>query len=124
MSFLSGSSSGSGSGSESGSGNGVMFSSGSGSDSGSGPHQISGAMPLIAYALFFIGLWFILIAPQRKKQKLRDEMINALKKNDRILTTSGISAKILEIKGNILVIEIANGVNVELHKSFVHIKLD
>ncbi|MDR1458401.1 MAG: preprotein translocase subunit YajC [Puniceicoccales bacterium] len=82
------------------------------------------AIPLIAYALFFIGLWFMLIAPQRKKQKRHDEMLKSLKKNDRILTTSGIFARICEVKDNIFVVEIANGVNVELHKSFVHSKLN
>ncbi|MDR2735369.1 MAG: preprotein translocase subunit YajC [Puniceicoccales bacterium] len=81
-------------------------------------------IPLLAYALFFIGLWFILIAPQRKKQKRHDEMIKALKKNDRILTTSGIFAKIIDVKDSIFVVEISNGVHVELHRSFVHAKLD
>ncbi|MDR0351340.1 MAG: preprotein translocase subunit YajC [Puniceicoccales bacterium] len=82
------------------------------------------AIPLIAYALFFIGLWFMLIAPQRKKQKRHEEMLKTLKKNDRILTTSGIFAKIQEVRDSIFVVEIANGVNIELHKSFVHTKMD
>jgi preprotein translocase subunit YajC len=81
-------------------------------------------IPLLAYALFFIGLWFILITPQKKKQRRHIEMLKALKKNDRILTTSGIFAKIMEVKDNMFVIEISNGVMVELHRSFVHTKLD
>jgi preprotein translocase YajC subunit len=54
-----------------------------------------------------MGLWFILLVTQKKNQKLIDEMFKAFKKNDRILSTSGIFAGIMEVRDNMFVIKIS-----------------
>src|SRR5689334_22162962 len=43
-------------------------------------------MPFVVIAVLF---YFILIAPQRKQQKQRDDMLKAIKKNDHVLTNGG-----------------------------------
>jgi preprotein translocase subunit YajC len=42
---------------------------------------------LLAIGVLF---WFMLIRPQRQEQARRQSLLSALKKNDRVLTTSGI----------------------------------
>jgi preprotein translocase subunit YajC len=51
----------------------------------SGPMSL---LPLLAAA----GIWgyFLLFRPQQQQEKKRREMIGALKKNDRVVTTGGI----------------------------------
>ncbi len=43
--------------------------------------------PLAAIALFF---WLLLIRPQQRERRTRDDMLRALKPNDRVITVGGI----------------------------------
>ena len=52
-------------------------------------------LPLI---LIFVVIWFMLIRPQRKKDKQVKEMLNNLKAGDRICTIGGIYGTIASIK--------------------------
>ena len=49
-------------------------------------------------AVFFVIMWFLMIAPQRKKAKEQDLMLKALRAGDKIVTTSGIVGVVLSIK--------------------------
>ena len=42
---------------------------------------------IIPYALLFVAMYFLMIAPQRKKQKELEKMISELKSGDEVLTT-------------------------------------
>ena len=77
---------------------------------------------LIMFFLF-LGMWFILIAPQRKRQKKHDEMVRALKNGDKILTTSGFYGEIVGVRDDRFNVKIADHTIVELHKSCVTAKL-
>ena len=46
-----------------------------------------------------IGLWFylLLIRPQQRQEKQRKSMLNALKKNDKVITSSGIYGTVMSI---------------------------
>ena len=52
-------------------------------------------LPLI---LIFVVFWFMLIRPQRKKDKQVKEMLNNLKAGDRICTIGGIYGTIIALK--------------------------
>lgn len=73
-------------------------------------------LPII---LLFVGMWFLIIAPQRKRQKAHDQMLNELKSGDEIITSGGIYATITNVKDDRLVVRIADNTKVELGKSFV-----
>lgn len=81
-----------------------------------------GTEMLIMFFLF-LGMWFILIAPQRKRQKKHDEMIRELKNGDKILTNSGFYGEIVGVKEDRFNVKIADHTVVELHKSCVTAKL-
>lgn len=78
-------------------------------------------LPII---LLFAGMWFLLIAPQRKKQKEHDQMVTELKKGDKIVTTGGIFATISSVKKDRFVVEVADSTKVELGKQFVSTKVE
>ena len=74
--------------------------------------------------LLFLGMWFLIIAPQRKRQKAHDKMLTELKKGDEIVTTGGLFGKITRVKDDRFVVEIADNTRVELGKSFVSSKIE
>lgn len=73
-------------------------------------------MPLI---LLFVGMWFLIIAPQRKRQKAHDKMLTELKTGDEIVTAGGIHGTITNVKDDRFVVRIADGVKIELSKNSV-----
>ncbi len=74
--------------------------------------------------LLFLGMWFLIIAPQRKRQKAHDKMLSELRKGDEIVTSGGLFGKIIRVKEDRFVIEIADDTKVELGKSFVSNKIE
>jgi preprotein translocase subunit YajC len=45
---------------------------------------------MIPLVLMFVVMYFLMIRPQSKERKKREEMISGLKKNDHVLTSAGI----------------------------------
>ena len=69
-------------------------------------------LPLI---LMFVVFWFILIRPQKKKEKELKNMLAALKVGDEVATIGGIHGKIFRIKDDLFILETGAGTN----KSYV-----
>jgi preprotein translocase subunit YajC len=68
--------------------------------------------------VFALAMWFLLIAPQRKKAKELEATIKSLKPGDKIVTSSGILGVILTIKEKSLSIRSAD-TKLEILKSSV-----
>lgn len=77
-------------------------------------------MPLI---LIFVIFYFLLIMPQQKKQKKQQAMIEALKPGDEVVTLGGLFGKIVEVKAETFVIEIANNTRVKISRAAVSHKV-
>ncbi|CAI8352754.1 MAG: Uncharacterised protein [Opitutia bacterium UBA7350] len=73
-------------------------------------------LPLI---LLFAGMWFLIIAPQRKRQKAHDKMLSELKSGDEIITSGGLYGTITNVKDESFVVRIADNVKIELSKPSV-----
>jgi preprotein translocase subunit YajC len=69
--------------------------------------------------LLFAAMYFLMIAPQRKKQKEHDRMLKALESGDEIVTTGGIFGTITNVKDDRFVVRIADNTKIELGKGFV-----
>ncbi|WP_260482677.1 preprotein translocase subunit YajC [Sphingomicrobium flavum] len=67
--------------------------------------------------LIFVIFWFLLIRPQQKRMKEHQATINAVKKNDKVVTGGGLIGKITKVTDDEVEIEIANGVRVMALKS-------
>ena len=78
-------------------------------------------LPII---LLFVGMWFLIIAPQRKKQKAHDKMITELKPGDAIITSGGIYGSITNVKDDRFVVRVADNVKIELTKQSIGNKID
>ena len=72
-------------------------------------------IPLI---LIFIIFYFFLIRPQQKKAKEHKNMVKAVKRGDKIVTSGGIFATVEKVMDNDKVeVSISDNVNIELVKS-------
>ncbi len=71
-------------------------------------------LPLI---LIFIIFYFMIVRPQQKQAKQRQEMINALKKGDEIVTVGGIHGRIVGVADTVLTVEIADNVKIKMERS-------
>ncbi len=78
---------------------------------------------LLMMVLMFAGMWFLIIAPQQKKQKEHQKMLSALKPGEEIITSGGLYGTIVSIKDDRFVVRLGEGVKVELHKGFIHAKV-
>ncbi|MBC7797987.1 MAG: preprotein translocase subunit YajC [Pyrinomonadaceae bacterium] len=73
-------------------------------------------LPFIAiFAIFY----FLVIMPQRKRQKEAQEMIASLKINDVVVTNGGVIGKIIETREKSLIIRSAEKSNLEIARSAV-----
>ena len=61
---------------------------------------------MLPMVLIFVVFWFMLIRPQRKKDKQVKEMLNNLKAGDRICTIGGIYGTITGIKDDTVTLSV------------------
>jgi len=88
------------------------------------PAPGGGLTPILFFILLFAGMWFLIIAPQRKRQKQQEAMIKALKTGDKVLTSGGIYGEVTNVKDDRLTVKIADGIKVEIARSFVANKVE
>ena len=71
-------------------------------------------LPLI---LVFVVFYFFMIRPQMRKQKELTNYRNSLKKGDKVITTGGIYGKIIEVKDNVVMVDVGGDIKLRIDKS-------
>lgn len=71
---------------------------------------IRSIIPMVVILAFF---YFVLVRPQKKREKTVDDMRNNLKVGDEILTIGGLMGKIIMVKEDYVVIE-SSGLNTRI----------
>ena len=74
--------------------------------------------------LIFVAFWFLLIAPQRKKQKEHAKMLQALEKGAKVKTIGGVYGTVTGVKDDRFVLRIAENVKIEVAKEAVASKIE
>ena len=75
---------------------------------------------LLPLVLIFVVFYFLLIRPQQKKQKQHREMLDALRRGDRVVTAGGVIGSITKVNSESEVtIEIADGVRVKVVRTMI-----
>jgi len=67
--------------------------------------------PIIIIALFAL-LYFVMIRPQRNRQRQAQQTQNEVMPGSRVRTTAGMYATVVSVEGDDVVLEVAPGVNV------------
>lgn len=85
------------------------------------PSATSSLLQLAPLVLMFGAMYFLLIAPQRKKQKEHEKMLAALGAGDEVITTGGIYGTITSVKDDRFIIRIGDNQKVEVGKAFISV---
>lgn len=75
---------------------------------------------LLVVAIFYV----VMIGPERKQRKKREEMLKALKKGDRIMTTGGMLASVAQVQDDVVTLQVADGVRVRYTRQAIQSVLD
>lgn len=81
-----------------------------------------GQSPMVTILLFgglFAIFYFLLIRPQKKQQEAHQEMVEALKRGDEVVTVGGIVGKIIHLTDDRVTIKSADETRVEVARSKV-----
>jgi preprotein translocase subunit YajC len=84
--------------------------------------QVGGSGGLMAFLplIIIMGIFYVLlILPAQRRQKKTQEMINALKNGDKVITNGGILGTIVGIEGDTIQLRIADQVKVKILRSAV-----
>ena len=74
------------------------------------------------FAVFAI-IYFLILRPQQQEQKKHQELLAALQKGDKVIVVNGMHGVIHEVRGDELVVEIADRVRVTFERSAVQRKV-
>lgn len=76
---------------------------------------------LVPFLLIFVMFYFLLILPQQKKQKKLKEMLSALKKGDKVVTSSGIWGTVtnLDKDTDTVTLQIADNAKVRIQREHI-----
>jgi len=70
--------------------------------------------------LMFVAMYFLLIAPNQRKQKTWQKMLSELKPGDKVTTNGGIRGTIISVKDDVLIVKCApDNVKLEMVKSAI-----
>lgn len=78
-----------------------------------------GGMSLLMIIAIFAIMWFMMIAPQRKQQKMISNFQKNLSAGDKVVTAGGLIAKVRKVSDATLEIEIAKNVSVTIGRDKV-----
>jgi len=81
-----------------------------------GPPAQSAIMQFVFLGGFILLFYFLLWRPQSKRAKEHKQLIGGLDKGDEVVTSGGIAGRIVRVKDDFVVIQIAEGVEVKVQK--------
>ena len=73
----------------------------------------------IFFAAIFAIFYFLLIRPQQKQRREREQLLGALKKGDRVVTTGGLHGTVTGLTEHTVTLRVADTVKLEFDRSAV-----
>lgn len=72
------------------------------------------------FLLMFAVFYFLLIRPQQKKSKARNQMLSAVKNGDKVVTIGGVHGTIMEITDDIVVLRVNDTAKMTFDRSAIN----
>ncbi len=86
-----------------------------------GGHILTSLLPLIV--LFGI-FYFLVIRPQQKQAKAHKEMLEALKKGDKIITNGGLICEVIKPEKDFIKVKLNDETFVKISREYIAKKID
>lgn len=83
------------------------------------PDSSAGLLSLIPFLLIFVVFYFLLILPQQRRQKKQREMLEALKKGDKVITSSGIWGTITNLDKETATVQVADNTKIRMQREHI-----
>ncbi len=83
------------------------------------PEQPGIASMLIPFLCIGVIFYFLIIRPQKKKQKDQENLIKSIKTGDHVITVGGIHGMVANVKERSVILKVADNVKIEIEKSSV-----
>lgn len=83
------------------------------------PGAAGGLISLLPFLLIGAVFYFLIIRPQKNRQRAQQALINAVSIGDRVVTIGGFHATVLDVSEDVLQVEIAPGTVVTIAKQAV-----
>jgi|SRR5579884_1964324 len=87
-----------------------------GTTSGSGGSALLSFVPFI---LIFVIFYFLLILPQQKRQKKLKEMLDTLKKGDKVITSGGIWGTVTNLGKETVTLQISDNTKIKVQREHI-----
>ena len=82
-----------------------------------------GTGALMTQVVFFVAIfaifYFLMIRPQQKQKRDREEMLRAIKKGDRVVTTGGLHGTVTGLSEHTVTLRVADQVKMEFDRSAI-----
>jgi preprotein translocase subunit YajC len=76
-------------------------------------------LSLVPFLLIFAVFYFLLILPQQKRQKQLKDMLDQLKKGDKVVTASGIWGTVTNIGKHTVTLQIADNTKIKMQREHI-----
>lgn len=83
------------------------------------PNEPNPMISILMFGGLFVIMYFLLIRPQRKRQKEHQELVNNLNKGDEVVLTSGLIGKISGLTDHYLTLDTGSG-ELRFQRAAVH----
>ena len=74
---------------------------------------------LITFGVIILIFYFLIIRPQKKRDKEAKDMIAAIKKGDKIVTIGGIRGTVAVVKDSTVIIKVDDNTRIEFNKNAI-----
>ena len=74
---------------------------------------------IVTFGLIIVIFYFLIIRPQRKKQKDTKDMLSTLRKGDKVATAGGIRGIVTAVKESTVTVKVDDNTKIEFNKSAV-----
>lgn len=69
---------------------------------------------LLPFILMFVVMYFLILRPQKRKEKDRKALLSRAKKNDRVVTAGGIHGTIMSVRENEIILRIDDAKDIKV----------
>lgn len=82
--------------------------------------QQGGMLQIVMLVGLFALMYFMLIRPQRKRQKEHQQLVEALSKGDEVVMTSGMLGRVVEVGDVYITLDVGGDIKLKFQKAAVH----
>lgn len=74
---------------------------------------------VVMFSLIILIFYFMILRPQQKRQKERQQLLESVKKGDKIVSVGGLHGTVIGVEDKTVLVQVADNVKVKMEKSAI-----